>query len=152
MRPRALGLAHRAAPMPPRQKALPQRKVELPPVVSASPGHTGRQSLRALGAGERAPQALAQVRHGRGPASEAESATAWTGHYRPAPVFALTQALALQACYPQHGQACAAPSAQPYAALHPTSDAPTPPPPLGAEPQPQAPAKNAPACAVRACL
>lgn len=152
VRPRALVLEHRAAPMQHLQQALQQMNVQLTQGVSESTGPTGLQILRAMVAGERDPQALAQLRHGRCHASEAEIAKAWTGHYRPAHVFALKQALALQDCYTQPVPECDATSEQHYAALNPPYDDPTPPPPLGAEPKPHAHAKNAPAFDVRACL
>lgn len=152
LRQRALLLEHRAAHIQHMQKALQQMNVQLTQVVSDITGHTGLQIIRAIVAGERDPQALAQVRHGRCHASEAEIAKALTGHYRPEHVFALKQALALYDCYTQQVQECDATIAQHYAAINPTYDDTTPPPPLGADPKPNSHAKNAPAFDVRACL
>ncbi len=62
-------------------------------------GLTGLRLIRAIVAGERDPQALAQLRHERCHASAAEIAKALSGHYRPEHVFALKQALALYDFY-----------------------------------------------------
>ena len=152
VRQRALVLEHRAAHIQHMQKALQQMNVQLTQVVSDITGQTGLQIIRAIVAGERDPQTLAQLRHGRCHASEAEIATALSGHYRPEHVFALKQALALYDCYTQQVQECDATLAQHYAALKPVSDDTTPPPPLGPDPKPNSHAKNAPAFDVRACL
>jgi transposase len=46
-----------------RQKALTQRNLKLPPVVSDSTGMTGMAMIRAILAGERDPVPLAKLRH-----------------------------------------------------------------------------------------
>jgi transposase len=152
LRQRALLLEHRAAHIQHLQKALQQMNVQLTQVVSDLTGQTGLQIIRAIVAGERDPQALARLRHGRCHASEAEIATALSGHYRPEHVFALKQALALYDCYTQQVQECDATIAQHYAAIKPVYDDTTPPPPLGPDPKLNSHAKNAPAFDVRACL
>ena len=135
VRQRALVLAHRAAPIQHMPKARQQRNVQVAQGVSDITGSPGLQILRAMVAGERDPQGLAQVRHGRCPASQAEIAKALSGHYRPEHVFALQQARALYDCYTPQVQACDATIAQHYAAVTPSSDDTAPPPPLGPEPK-----------------
>ena len=152
LRQRALLVEHRAAHIQHMQKALQQMNVQLPQVVSDITGHTGLQIIRAIVAGERDPHVLAQLRHGRCHASQAEIATALSGQYRPEHVFALKQALALYDCYTQQVQDCDAYIEQHYAAIRPTYDDTTPPPPLGPAPKPTAHAKNAPSFDVRGCL
>jgi transposase len=76
------------------QKALVQMNLQLPLVVSDITGATGLRILRAIVAGERAPQALAQHRDPRCHATEAEIVSALTGHWRAEHVFALAQHLA----------------------------------------------------------
>ena len=151
-RQRAMLVEHRAGHIPPRQKALPQMNLQVTQVLSDISGTTGLPILRAMVAGERAPQVLARLRHGRCQRSAAEIAQALSGHYRPEHGFALQQALALYAFYTAQVQDCATDIEQHYAALKPTYDEPPPPPPLGPAPKPNSQAKNAPAFAVRACL
>jgi hypothetical protein len=69
--------------------------VQVTQVVSDITGQTGLAIIRAIVAGERDPQVLAQWRHRRCHASEAAMANALTGHYRPEHGFALKQARAL---------------------------------------------------------
>jgi len=152
VRQRAMVVEHRAGHIQHLQKALPQRNVQLPQVLSDISGTTGLQILRAMVAGERDPQVLARLRHGRCQRTEAEIATALSGHYRPEHVFALKQALALYDFYTAPVQECDTSIEQHYAALKPVYDEQTPPPPLGPAPKPNSHAKNAPAFDVRACL
>jgi len=134
------------------QKALQQMNVQLTQVLSDISGTTGLQIIRAIVAGERDPQVLARLRHGRCQRSEAEIAQALSGHYRPEHVFALKQALALYDFYTTQVQECDTYLEQHYAAIKPTYDEQMPPPPLGPDPKPNSHAKNAPAFDVRACL
>ena len=150
LRPRAMLIEHRAGHMQHMQKALHQRNVQLTQVLSDSTGPTGLAILRALVAGERDPQVLARLRHGRCQRREAEIAKALSGHSRAEPVFALKPALALSDFSTEQVQECDTYLKQHYAASKPTSD--EPPPPLGPDPKPNSPAKNAPAFDVRACL
>jgi transposase len=150
LRQRAMLLEHRASHIQPLQKALQQMNGQLTQVLSDITGTTGLQILRAIVAGERDPQVLARLRHGRCQCSEAEIAKALTGHYRPEHVFALKQALALYDFYPAQVQECDAYIEQHYAVIKPVYD--EPPPPLGPAPKPNSHAKNAPAFDVRACL
>jgi len=150
LRQRAMLLEHRAGHIQHMQKALQQMNVQLTQVVSDITGTTGLQILRALVAGERDPQVLARLRHGRCHHSEAEIAKALSGQYRPEQVFALKQALALYDVYTAQVQECDTYIARHYAAIKPTSDEPLP--PLGPAPKPNSHAKNAPAFDVRGCL
>lgn len=150
VRQRAMLLEHRAGHIQHMQKALQQMNVQLTQVLSDITGTTGRQIIRAIVAGERAPQVLARLRHGRCQRSEAEIAKALSGHYRAEHVFALKQALALYDFYTEQVRECDTYLEQHYAAIKPTYD--EPPPPLGPDPKPNSHAKNAPAFDVRACL
>jgi len=150
LRQRAMLLEHRAGHMQHMQKALQQMNVQLPQVLSDITGTTGLAIIRAIVAGERDPQVLARLRHGRCQRSEAEIAKALSGHYRPEHVFALKQALALYDFYTAQVQECDTYLEQHYAAIKPTYD--EPPPPLGPDPKPNSHAKNAPAFDVRGCL
>jgi transposase len=152
LRQRAMLIEHRAGHIQHMQKALHQMNVQLPQVVSDITGQTGLAILRAIVAGERDPQVLARLRHGRCQRSEAEIAQALSGHYRPEHVFALKQALALYDFYTAQVQECDAYLEQHYAAIKPSYNEQTPPPPLGPAPKPNSHAKNAPGFDVRACL
>jgi len=84
------------------QKALAQMNLQLTLVVTDITGDTGLRILRDIVAGQHDPTHLAQYRHRRCNASEAEIAAALTGHYRPEHLFVLQQNLELfDAC---HGQ------------------------------------------------
>ena len=151
-RQRAMLVEHRAAPIPHMQKAVAQMNVQLLQVVSDITGQTGVQILRASGAGERDPQRLAQLGHGRCHATEAEIAKALSGHSQPEHVFALTQALALYDFYTTQIQQCDTYIEQHYTALKPTYDEQTLPPPVGPTPKPNSHGKNAPRFDVRGGL
>jgi transposase len=152
LRQRAMLVEHRAAHIQHMQKALAQMNVQLMQVVSYLTGQTGLQIMRAIVAGERNPQTLAQWRHGRCHASEAEIAKALTGHYQPEHVFALTQALALYDFYTTQIQQCDTYIEQHYTAIKPTYDEQPPLPPLGPTPKPNSHGKNAPRFDVRGSL
>jgi transposase len=95
LRQRAMLVEHRAGHIQHMQKAWQQMNGQVTQVLSDITGTTGLPILRAIVAGERDPQVLARLRHGRCQRSEAEIAKALSGHYRPEHVFALKQALAL---------------------------------------------------------
>jgi len=149
LRQRAMLLDNRAAHIQHMQKALQQMNVQLTQVVSDITGTTGLRILRAIVAGERDPQTLAQLRHERCHASAATIAKALSGHYRAEHVFALKQALALYDFYTTQVQECDTAIEQHYAVIKPVPDAP---PPLGPNPKPNSHAKNAPDCDVRGKL
>jgi len=75
------------------QKALMQMNVQLHHVVSDITGVTGMKIIRAIVAGSRAPEELAQHRDRRCAASEETIREALTGNYRSEHVFALKQAV-----------------------------------------------------------
>src|SRR5438874_10000366 len=77
------------------QKALMQMNVQLQHVVTDITGVTGMRIIRAIVAGNYAPEQLAAYRDVRCHASEATIREALTGNYRPEHVFALRQALEL---------------------------------------------------------
>lgn len=77
------------------QKALMQMNVQLHHAVSDITGLTGLRIIRAIVAGNHAPEALAAHRDRRCAASEETLRAALTGNYRPEHVFALRQALEL---------------------------------------------------------
>lgn len=81
------------------QKALVQMNVQLPLVVSDITGVTGMKIIRAIIAGERCPEVLAQYRDARCKASQEDICAALTGHYQAEHVFELTQAVALYDFY-----------------------------------------------------
>jgi transposase len=150
LRQRAMLLEHRASHIQHMQKALQQMNVQLTQVVSDITGTTGLQIIRAIVAGERDPQGLARLRHGRCQRTEAEIAKALSGQYRAEHVFALKQALALYDFYTAQVQECDTYIEQHYGAIKPTYDEPVP--PMGPPPKPNAHAKNAPPFDVRTCL
>ena len=75
------------------QKALTQMNIQLDNVVSDQMGKTGAAILRAIVAGERAPEQLAKLRDQRLRASEASVALRLHGNWREEHLFALSQAL-----------------------------------------------------------
>lgn len=84
------------------QKALAQMNLQLTLVVTDITGDTGLRILRDIVAGHHDPIHLAQYRHRRCKASEAEIIAALTGHYRPEHLFVLQQNLELfDACHAQ---------------------------------------------------
>jgi len=77
------------------QKALMQMNVQLHHVVTDITGLTGMRIIRAIVAGNHAPEQLAEFRDRRCHASENTIREALIGNYRPEHVFALRQALEL---------------------------------------------------------
>src|ERR671932_306075 len=99
LRQRATLIRYAAAHVQHMQKALQQMNVLLHQVVRDITGLTGMTIIRAIVAGERDPQVLAQHRDYRCRRSAAAIAQSLTGNYRAEHVFALTQALALYDSY-----------------------------------------------------
>src|SRR5262249_2991403 len=93
--------------MQPMQKALQQMNLKLTQVVRDSTGGTGMALLRAILAGERAPQRRAQLRNPHCHHTEDAIAKALQGTWRAAHLCALRQAVALYACYHQQSAQCA---------------------------------------------
>lgn len=77
------------------QKALMQMNVQLQHAVTDITGATGMRIMRAIVAGQHAPDQLAAFRDVRCAASEATIREALTGNFRPEHVFALRHALEL---------------------------------------------------------
>jgi len=106
------------------QKALTQMNIQLANVISDVAGETGQRILRAIVAGERDGQALAQLRNARIRASEDEIAKSLQGSWRAEHLFALKQALdAFDFCGTQLAECDAQIQAQ-LQALHVREDAP----------------------------
>lgn len=95
VRQRSTLVEQRAMQIQHMQKALMQMNLHLHHVLSDVTGMTGMKILRAILAGERDPQALAQLRDRRVRADAATIAKALTGNYRREHVFALKQAVEL---------------------------------------------------------
>jgi transposase len=88
------------------QKALEQRNLKLTEVVSDSTGKTGRTIIRAMLAGQRAPQLLATSRDKRCKHDHGTIAKALTGHWRAEHLCALQQAVDQHDVLAQQLRAC----------------------------------------------
>lgn len=88
------------------QKALTVMNLRLTNVLSDITGVTGMKILRAIIAGERNAQVLAQFRDEHCAKSEAEIAKSLEGHYKPEQVFVLQQAVELYDFYYQQLERC----------------------------------------------
>src|SRR5690242_4040866 len=88
------------------QKALEQMNLKLTEVVSDITGKTGMTIIRAILAGERAPQLLATSRDKRCKHDQGTIAKALTGHWRAEHLFALQQALEQYEFVQQQLRAC----------------------------------------------
>lgn len=145
LRQRAMLLTYAAQHSQPRQKALTQMNMKLQHVVSDMTGVTGLAIIRAILAGERNPETLAQLRDSRCQHDEATMARALQGNGRDEHLFALAQAVALYDVYHQKMIAC---DCHIEASLQTFADRsagqPLPPPS-----RPRKRGGNQPACAVR---
>jgi len=92
--------------MQPRPKAWAQLHLKLTQGVSASTGVTGLALLKAMVAGERDPQRLAQLRNPHCRHDEEDIAKALQGTWRAEHLFALRQAVELYAFYHQQITQC----------------------------------------------
>jgi transposase len=110
------------------QKALTIMNLRLTNVLSDITGVTGMKILRAILAGERDPQVLAQFRDERCARSEAEIAKSLEGHYKPEQVFILQQAVELYDFYDRQLERCDAELEALYGQFSPPEDPGTPPP------------------------
>lgn len=106
LRQRAMLLTHAAQHIQHMQKALTQMNIKLQHVVSDITGVTGLAILRAILAGERHPETLAQLRDYRCKHDEATIARALQGNWREEHLFALAQAVALYNVYHQKITEC----------------------------------------------
>jgi transposase len=98
-RQREMLLCYQARHVQHMQKALAQMNLQLANVISDIVGETGQKILRAIVAGERSAQRLAQLKHYRIRASEADIVRSLQGNWREEHLFALKQALALFDAY-----------------------------------------------------
>jgi transposase len=128
LRLRERHLDYAAAHIQHMQKALTFMNLQLHHVVATVTGVTGMNIIRAIVAGERDPQVLAQMRDVRCKASQETVRAALVGNYQPEHVFALTQALALYDFYQTRVDECDAKIQAMLAAL--TADKATPSTPL----------------------
>ncbi len=80
--------------------------LQLGNVIADVVGETGQRILRAIIAGERDPQKLAELKHGRIQASKEQIAMSLHGNWREEHLFALTQAVELFDAYSQALQRC----------------------------------------------
>ena len=106
LRQRAMLLTPAAQHIQHMQKALTQMNIKLQQVVSDITGVTGLAIIRAILAGERDPEQLAQLRDYRCKHAEATIARALQGNWRDEHLFALAQAVALYDVYHQKITAC----------------------------------------------
>jgi transposase len=110
------------------QKALQQMNLVLHQVVADITGVTGMTIIRAILAGERDPQVLAQQRDYRCKHSVAEIAQSLEGNYRAEHLFALQQAVTLYESYQAQIVACDQQIEQYLASCAPATLEPPPPP------------------------
>ena len=127
LRQRATLIRYAAAHVQHMQKALQQMNVLLHQVVRDITGLTGMTIIRAIVAGERDPQVLAQHRDYRCRRSADQIAQSLTGNYRVEHVFALTQALALYDSYQAQIALCDQQIEQYLQTFTPVTTAPCPP-------------------------
>jgi hypothetical protein len=106
LRHRAQLLAHRAPHVLHMQQALLPMNIQVSQALSDLTGLTGQRIIRAIVAGERAPQQLATLRNYRCKKEADEIAMALTGPWREEQLFVLTQALALFDFYTTQLSAC----------------------------------------------
>jgi transposase len=129
VRHREMLVQYRSSHIQHMQKALTVMNLRLNNVLSDITGVTGLKILRAIVAGERDPQRLAQFRDERCARSEAEIAKSLEGHYKPEQVFMLQQALELFDFYDQQIRATDQQLEDLYRQFEEPEDPPTPPPP-----------------------
>ncbi|CBN55397.1 Gp3 protein [Kamptonema sp. PCC 6506] len=88
------------------QKALIQMNLQLHKVISDITGVTGMAIIRAIVAGERNPQVLANLKNSRIKSSTADIAKALSGDYRVEHIFVLKQELQLYDIYQEQIASC----------------------------------------------
>lgn len=128
VRHREMLVQYRSAHIQHMQKALTVMNVRLTNVLSDISGVTGLKIIRAIVAGERDPQKLAQYRNEKCAKSEAEIAKSLTGHYKPEQVFVLKQAVELYDFYDEQLKHCDLELERLYQQFEPPEDPGTPPP------------------------
>jgi transposase len=128
LRQRAMLIRGAATHIQHMQKALQQMNLLLHHVVSDITGLTGMTIIRAILAGERDPQVLAQHRDPRCKSSPEVIAKSLVGTYRDEHLFALAQAVALYDTYQAQLAACDQQIEQYLASLERVTAEPPPPP------------------------
>jgi transposase len=88
------------------QKALTQMNLQLANIISDLSGVTGQAIVRAIVAGERNPQKLAELSHPRIEASREEVAKSLEGNWRPELVFVLRQEVEMYDTYQRRIAEC----------------------------------------------
>jgi transposase len=151
VRYRAELIQHRSPHVLHLQKALVQMNLHLPLVVSDVMGTTGQAIIRAIVAGERDPQVLAQHRQGSVKATEAQIAKALTGTWKEEYLFIVRQSLALYDYYTELIAVCDQQIEQQVKAMESRGEPDAPLPDLPSK-KPGSKSKNAPAFNVRAQL
>jgi transposase len=106
MRQRAMLVAYAGQHVQHLQKALVQMNLQLGVVLDDVTGATGMKIIRAVLGGERDPQRLAALRHGKCKHSEGTIAAALQGDWREEHLFALEQAVELVEAYQAKIVAC----------------------------------------------
>lgn len=106
LRLRERHLDYAAAHIQHMQKALTFMNLQLHHVVADVTGVTGMKIIRAIVAGQRDPQILAQMRDVRCKATQETVRAALVGNYQPEHLFALAQALALYDFYQAQVDEC----------------------------------------------
>jgi len=151
LRHRAELIERRAPHILHRQKALVQMNLQLTHVLSDVTGTTGLKIIRAIVAGEREPQQLAEFRDAACTFSKAEIAKALTGTWKPKYVFVLKQSLEFYDFYTPQVAACDVEVERLYTAIKPRWEAPEGLPELPRL-KSHSPSKNQPAGNVRQAL
>ena len=106
LRHRGQLLEHRAPHVLHMQKALLQMNVQLSQALSDVTGETGQAIIRAIVAGERNPQKLAELRNRQCKKSVEEIGKALTGTWRAEHLFVLKQSLELYDFYTKQVESC----------------------------------------------
>lgn len=128
VRHREMLVQYRSAHIQHMQKALTQMNLRLTSVLSDITGVTGMKIIRAILAGERNPQILAEFREPGCKKSEAEIAKSLEGHYKRELLFTLKQAVELYDFYDRQLRECDAELEKMYQEFEPPDQPGTPPP------------------------
>jgi hypothetical protein len=153
LRHRAQLIEHRSPHVLHMQKALKLMNIQLPEVLSDVTGVTGMAILRAIVAGERRGEVLAQLRRPGCKRSEQDIIHALTGTWRDEHLFVLAQSLELYDDYTAKIAACDRRIDQQFSSMKPRFDVEgEPPTPPTARTKKHSNSKNQPAYNVRAHL
>jgi transposase len=128
VRHREMLVQYRSAHVQHMQKALTQMNLRLTNVLTDITGVTGMQIIRAILAGERNPQVLAEYRRPGCKKTVIEIAKSLEGHYKREHLFALKQAVELYDFYDRQVRECDVELEAMYQEFDPPEDPGTPPP------------------------